>query len=70
MIKIMMHGCCGHMGQVISELVEKDPEAEITVGVDIADKGNTSYPVYTDPVSYTHLDRENNNQKGNFGYYS
>ena len=47
MIKIMMHGCCGHMGQVISELVEKDPEAEITVGVDIADKGNTSYPVYT-----------------------
>ena len=26
----------------------KDPEAEITVGVDIADKGNTSYPVYTD----------------------
>ena len=48
MIKIMMHGCCGHMGQVISELVEKDPEAEITVGVDIADKGNTSYPVYTD----------------------
>ena len=47
-IKIMMHGCCGHMGQVISELVEKDPEAEITVGVDIADKGNTSYPVYTD----------------------
>ena len=48
MIKIMMHGCCGHIGQVISELVEKDPEAEITVGVDIADKGNTSYPVYTD----------------------
>lgn len=48
MIKIMMHGCCGHMGQVISELVEKDPEAEITVGVDIADTGNTSYPVYTD----------------------
>ena len=48
MVKIMMHGCCGHMGQVISELVEKDPEAEIVAGVDIADKGNTSYPVYTD----------------------
>ena len=38
MIKIMMHGCCGHMGQVISELVEKDPEAEIVAGVDIAEK--------------------------------
>ena len=48
MIKIMMHGCCGHMGQVISELVEKDPEAQIVAGVDIADRGNTSYPVYTE----------------------
>ena len=48
MIKIMMHGCCGHMGQVISELVEKDPDAQIVAGVDIADRGNTSYPVYTE----------------------
>ena len=46
MIKIMMHGCCGHMGQVISELVEKDPDAQIVAGVDIADRGNTSYPVF------------------------
>ena len=26
MVKIIMHGCNGHMGQVISGLVEKDPE--------------------------------------------
>ena len=48
MIKVLMYGCCGHMGQVISELAAKDPEVEIAAGVDIADKGNTSYPVYTD----------------------
>ena len=48
MIKIMMHGCCGHMGQVISELAEKDPEAQIVAGVNLIDKGNTSYPVYTE----------------------
>ena len=29
MVKIIMHGCNGHMGQVISGLVEKDPDAEI-----------------------------------------
>ena len=23
MVKIIMHGCCGHMGQVISDLVAK-----------------------------------------------
>ena len=43
-----MHGCCGHMGRGNLRTCGKDPEAEITVGVDIADKGNTSYPVYTD----------------------
>ena len=29
MVKIIMHGCCGHMGQVISDLAAKDAEAEI-----------------------------------------
>ena len=43
-----MHGCCGHMGQVISDLVEKDTNAEIVAGIDVTDKGNTSYPVFTD----------------------
>ena len=44
MVKILMYGCCGHMGQVISGLAANDPEVEIVAGVDIADKGNTSYP--------------------------
>ena len=50
MVKAIMHGCCGHMGQVISELAASDPEIEIVAGIDIADKGNTSYPVYTDMI--------------------
>ena len=48
MVKIIMHGCCGHMGQVISDLAAKDAEAEIVAGIDISDKGNTTYPVFTD----------------------
>ena len=36
MVKIIMHGCNGHMGQVISGLVEKDPDAEIVAGIDVA----------------------------------
>ena len=36
MVKIIMHGCNGHMGQVISGIVEKDPDAEIVAGIDIA----------------------------------
>lgn len=47
MVKIIMHGCNGHMGQVISELVEKDADVEIVAGIDIADNGKNSYPVFT-----------------------
>lgn len=48
MVKIIMHGCNGHMGQVISGIVEKDPDAEIVAGIDITDQGKNSYPVFTD----------------------
>lgn len=48
MVKIIMHGCNGHMGQVISGIVEKDPDAEIVAGIDTADQGKNSYPVFTD----------------------
>ncbi|MDO5136619.1 MAG: 4-hydroxy-tetrahydrodipicolinate reductase, partial [Eubacteriales bacterium] len=48
MVKLIMHGCNGHMGQVISRLVEQDPDAEIVAGIDIADQGKNTYPVFTD----------------------
>ena len=48
MLKIIISGCNGHMGQVISGIVEKDPDAEIVAGIDIADQGKNSYPVFTD----------------------
>ena len=47
MVRIIMHGCNGHMGQVISGLVAQDPNAEIVAGIDIADQGKNTYPVYT-----------------------
>ena len=47
MVKIIMHGCCGHRGQVMSDLVAKDANAEIVAGIDVTDKGNTTYPVFT-----------------------
>jgi 4-hydroxy-tetrahydrodipicolinate reductase len=35
------------MGQVISGLVEQDPAAQIVAGIDVADNGRNSYPVFT-----------------------
>ena len=33
MIKIMMHGCNGKMGRMITEIVKNDENAVITAGV-------------------------------------
>ena len=37
MVRIIMSGCNGHMGQGISVLVEKYADAEILAGSDIVD---------------------------------
>lgn len=47
MIRLIMHGCNGHMGQVISELVAQDPETEMVAGIDLADNRDNGYPVFT-----------------------
>lgn len=48
MVKAIMHGCNGHMGQVISQLVREDEEIEIVAGIDLVDCRDNGYPVYTD----------------------
>lgn len=47
MTRIIMHGCNGHMGQVISGLVKDDSEAQIVAGVDMVDNRENGYPVFT-----------------------
>lgn len=46
MVRIIMHGCNGKMGQVISGLVAADNEAEIVAGVDVYDQIKNTYPVF------------------------
>ena len=48
MTRIIMNGCNGKMGQVISGLVAADAEAEIVAGIDVTDNGHNPYPVFTD----------------------
>lgn len=46
MTRIIMHGCNGRMGQVISEIVENDADAQIVAGVDVYNEQKNDYPVY------------------------
>lgn len=47
MVKIIMRGCNGRMGQVISELIKEDNNAEIVAGIDIFDENKNKYPVFS-----------------------
>ena len=47
MVKILMHGCNGAMGQVISNLALENEEAKIVAGVDISGEAKNDYPVFT-----------------------
>lgn len=47
MTRVIMHGCNGAMGQVITRLVKEDSEVEIVAGIDLNDKNDNDYPVFT-----------------------
>lgn len=47
MTRVIMHGCNGKMGQVISNLIAADPEVTMVAGVDAFDDGHNSYPVFS-----------------------
>ena len=51
MTRIILSGCSGHMGRVITELVETDDQAVIVAGIDPAGQGTLPYPVFTDAAS-------------------
>ena len=48
MVRVIMHGCNGHMGQVISGLIDGDSDAQIVAGIDLCDNRENGYPVFTD----------------------
>ena len=48
MTKIILNGCNGRMGQVISAMAAEDPELEIAAGIDMFDEGKNPYPVFTE----------------------
>ena len=47
MVRIIMSGCNGYMGRVVTEIAAADEETEIVAGFDLEDKGDKTYPVFT-----------------------
>lgn len=47
MVKMIMNGCNGRMGKVISDIVAADPGIEIVAGIDPFQDGSNTYPVFS-----------------------
>ena len=48
MTRIILTGACGHMGNVIQNVVSKKDGCEIVAGVDVFNDGKAPFPVYSD----------------------
>ena len=50
MVRIILHGCNGRMGQAVTQFGLEDPEIEIAAGIDVYNKDGikNAYPVYAD----------------------
>ncbi len=48
MINIIMRGCNGRMGQVITDIIKKDEDVQIVAGIDLMplEGRENPYPVY------------------------
>ncbi len=46
MIRVIMHGCNGKMGQVVTDLVAQEEDMEIVAGVDMFAEEKNGYPVF------------------------
>ncbi len=47
MIKVIMHGCNGKMGQMITNIIAAEEDIEIVAGIDASDHIKNTYPVFT-----------------------
>ncbi|MDD5866848.1 4-hydroxy-tetrahydrodipicolinate reductase [Lachnospiraceae bacterium YH-ros2228] len=47
MTKVILHGCNGHMGRVLTDIIANDPDMEVVAGVDKYLGLENSYPVFS-----------------------
>jgi 4-hydroxy-tetrahydrodipicolinate reductase len=50
MQKIIISGCNGHMGRVVADICNNDPEVEIAAGFDILGQSDGDFPVFANPA--------------------
>ena len=50
--KIIISGCNGHMGQVVTSICNSDPQIEVVAGFDVIGPTNKEFPIYASPAQF------------------
>ena len=52
MLKILLSGCNGYMGRVVTAIADGDPDITIVAGIDLVAVQSGAYPVYAAPAEF------------------
>ena len=53
MLKVLISGCNGHMGRVLTELCREMEDVEIAAGFDLLGRETEDFPVYSSPAVFS-----------------
>lgn len=53
MLKLLISGCNGHMGQVVAQICREAEDVEVAAGFDLLGRENEDFPVLSSPAAYT-----------------
>lgn len=53
MQRIIISGCCGHMGRVVADICNSDPDVETAAGIDLLAQPMEGFPVFSTPAACT-----------------
>ena len=52
MLKILISGCNGHMGQVVAQICRESGDVEVAAGFDLLGQEREDFPVYSSPAAF------------------
>lgn len=53
MQRIIISGCCGHMGRAVTDICGGDPNVEVAAGIDLLPQPMDSFPIFSTPAACT-----------------
>ena len=51
MQKMIVSGCCGHMGRAVADICQNDPDIEVAAGIDLLAQPMEGFPVFSSPAA-------------------